>query len=184
METLTIFLAFTRSKVARFITVSVCYAMVCACSNKQLLGQGTVLTEKQISPVDRTSETKTGAVAGTYIGTVLGALYGAVAGVGCTAVTFGACAPAVPGLVAGGMAAGGGVGGASGAAIGYAAGTYQQGKGLYHYTVRPLYDDRSTITVEQYSDAFMPEGTAVFIYKITDGKITKYRIEPIAPPDA
>ncbi|MET4695452.1 hypothetical protein [Endozoicomonas lisbonensis] len=169
-----------RYKIA--VLLLVC-ATLSACSTGQQMGHGIVLREELLAPVDRTDEAKTGALSGATLGSIIGGISGAAAGAGCAAVTFGLCAPAIPGLVAYGAVAGGGIGGASGALLGYGYGTSRQGNGLHHYTVAPCSEKNAPIDLRQYSPKLMPPGTLVLIHKKEEQKGPVYSIAPINPKE-
>ncbi|HTM64084.1 MAG TPA: hypothetical protein VL360_06240 [Gammaproteobacteria bacterium] len=168
----------------KLLLISMLPIILVGCASTQQMGYGTVIAEKKIAERDYSPKSGTvvgagvgagaGAATGAYIGAATGLAAGTIAAIG----TFGIGYVYIPAFTAvgalGGAAIGAAAGSATGAGVGYAADIYQQGNGVYQYTVKP--DNQSqNISVTQYTKSPIAKKSRVKIMLQGD----KYSVEAV-----
>lgn len=171
---------------ATVILVTLFTAFLVSCTSTKHIGTGTVIEQKKISGKDYKPKTGTlvgagvgagaGAVTGVYIGAATGATISALLAIGTLGAGSAIYIPAsIIAGAAGGAVIGGVAGGATGAGIGYATDVYQQGQGVYQFTVRQDGHDKD-ILVTQYLKTPIPRNSRVVITLKDD----HYYLEPVS----
>jgi len=154
-----------RSKNLLMLVILLLAVATASCTTKTNIAYGKVLERHKIDAKDyrpgRT--TMAGGGIGGGIGAGVGAVAGGLVGATVTIATFGLMAPAIPGLIAGGAVAGGGVGAAVGGGAGYISGVYEQGQGLYQFSIKSN-NQEQPFSVVQYMRSPIAVNDQVEIY--------------------